>query len=62
MNIGNYGGFLGLVLLVLDIWALINVLQSGTEMPKKVGWVVLILFLPMLGFLIWAFVGPRGTR
>jgi hypothetical protein len=62
MNIGNYGGFFGLVLLILDIWALVNVLQSGTEMPKKVGWVVLILFLPLLGFLIWAFAGPRGRK
>ena len=62
MNIGNYGGFFGLVLLVLDIWALVNVLSSGTEMPKKVGWVVLILVLPLLGFIIWAFAGPRGKR
>lgn len=62
MNIGNYSGFLGFVLLVLDIWALVNVLQSGTEMPKKVGWVVLIVFLPLLGFLVWAFAGPRGRK
>ena len=58
----NYGGFFGLVLLVLDVWAIVSVIQSGSDTPKKVGWIVLILVLPLLGFIIWAFAGPRGKR
>jgi hypothetical protein len=61
MDFGNYG-FFGLVLLVLDVWAMINVVQSSAETPKKVGWVVLILVLPLLGFILWAFLGPRGKK
>ena len=58
----NYGGFFGLVLLVLDVWAIVSVIQSGSDTPKKVGWIVLILVLPLLGFLIWAFAGPRARK
>ena len=60
--IGNYGGFFGLVLLVLDVWAIISVIQSSSDTPKKVGWIVLILVLPLLGFIIWAFAGPRAKK
>jgi hypothetical protein len=55
-------GVFGIVLLALDIWAIINVVQSRGDTPKKVGWIVLIVVLPLAGFLVWAFVGPRESR
>ena len=55
-------GIFGIILLALDIWALLNVIQSSTETPKKVGWIVLIVVLPLLGFIIWAFAGPRTRK
>lgn len=54
-------GLLSLVILALDIWAIINVLKSGAETGIKVLWVLLILFLPVLGLIIWALAGPRGN-
>jgi hypothetical protein len=54
------GGFLGFVILVLDIWAIIRVVQSGASTGIKVFWVVLILMLPVVGLIIWWFVGPKG--
>lgn len=61
MNFDNMG-FFGLVLLILDVWAIVSVIQSASDTPKKVGWIVLILVLPLLGFIIWAFVGPRARK
>jgi len=55
-------GIFGIILLALDIWALLNVVQSSTETPKKVGWIVLIVILPLVGFIIWAFAGPRTRK
>jgi hypothetical protein len=55
-------GFFGFVVLVLDIWALVSVVQSASDTAKKVGWIVLILFFPVGGFLIWAFFGPRPRK
>lgn len=55
----EYGGFIGLIVLALDIWAFINILQSGAGTGSKVMWILLILFLPIIGFIIWLFAGPR---
>jgi len=55
-------GILGLVVLALDIWAIINIVQSGVSTVGKVAWILLIVLLPFLGFIIWFFAGPRGSR
>lgn len=55
----GYGGFIGFIILVLDIWALVRILQSGASTGVKVLWIVIILFLPLLGFLLWLLVGPK---
>jgi hypothetical protein len=55
-------GLGGLIVLVLDVWAVINVVQSSGDMPKKVGWTVLILLLPVAGFIIWGLAGPRARK
>jgi len=54
------GGILGLIVLALDIWAIVNVMGSGASTGAKVLWIVLILLLPILGLIIWLLAGPRG--
>jgi len=54
------GGIFGLIILALDIWAIINIVQSGASTGGKVIWVLLVLLLPVLGLIIWLFAGPRG--
>jgi hypothetical protein len=54
------GSIIGLIILALDIWAIINVIQSGASTGSKVVWVLLILVLPVVGLIIWFFAGPRG--
>ena len=53
-------GLIGLIILIADIWAIVNVFQSGAGTAGKVLWIVLILILPLLGLLIWLLAGPRG--
>ncbi|WP_320178669.1 PLDc N-terminal domain-containing protein [Roseovarius pacificus] len=55
-------GLGGLILLVLDIWAIISVVGSGASTGRKVLWVLVILLLPLLGFIIWLIAGPRAAR
>ena len=50
---------LGLVILVADIWAIIQIVSGKDETIKKVLWVVLILFLPLLGLLLWYFLAKK---
>lgn len=54
------GGLLGLIILVLDVWAIIKILDSGASTGSKVLWVVIIVLLPLLGLIIWLLFGPKG--
>ena len=53
------GGLLGLVVLVLDIWAIIRVIGSSASTGSKVLWTLLIIFLPLIGLIVWWFAGPK---
>lgn len=54
-------GIGGLIVLILNIWAIVKVIQSGAPGLNKVLWILLILVLPVIGFIIWFFAGPKGT-
>ena len=59
INFG-YGGILGILVLIGDIWALINILQSSAPNDKKLLWVIVVVLLPLLGLILWYFLGPRN--
>ena len=50
---------LSIVIFVLDIWAIINVLGSRAGGVEKLLWTLFILFLPVLGLIVWFFAGPK---
>jgi len=53
---------LGLVILIVDIWAIIKTLQSPVTPGTKILWVVIIFLLPVVGVILWYFLGPRAGR
>jgi hypothetical protein len=55
-------GIGGLIVLVLDVWAIVSIVGSRAGTGAKVGWVLLVLLLPLLGFIIWLLAGPRADR
>jgi len=50
---------IGIIILIADIWAIINIIQANTSTGAKILWSLLILILPVIGLLIWFFAGPR---
>jgi hypothetical protein len=52
------GGLLGLIILILDVYAIVKVAGSSASAGAKVLWIVLILLLPVFGFLLWLLAGP----
>ena len=52
------GGLFGLVVLVLDIYAIVKIVGSGASTGAKVLWILLILLLPVVGFILWLLLGP----
>ena len=58
----GYNGILGLLVLVGDIWAVINILQSSATNEKKLLWTLVVVLLPLLGLILWFFLGPRDRK
>ena len=50
------------LVLIADIWAIVNILQGGADTEKKVLWTIVVILLPVLGFILWFFMGPRTGR
>ncbi len=58
----QYQGLWGLLVLIADVWAIVNIVQSAADTGRKVLWVVLVIVLPVVGFVLWWFLGPRTGR
>lgn len=48
----------GVITLLLVIWAIIGILQSSAEPVTKLIWVLIVLALPLVGFVLWFLIGP----
>jgi hypothetical protein len=53
-------GLGGLVILILDLWAIISIIGSTATTGKKVLWCLAVILLPILGFIAWLIFGPRA--
>jgi succinate dehydrogenase/fumarate reductase cytochrome b subunit len=51
----------GILILAVDIWAILNVVQSRASTTEKVLWAVGIVVFPLLGFIAWLLFGPRAA-
>ncbi len=52
----------GILIFVLDVWAIASIINSKVETGTKVLWILLVLLLPLIGFLVWYFAGPRPAK
>jgi hypothetical protein len=57
--VGAMKGLISLAILVLDIVAIIDVIKSSMDTGKKVLWIILILILPVIGLLLYFFIGRK---
>ncbi|MCB1859327.1 MAG: PLDc N-terminal domain-containing protein [Gammaproteobacteria bacterium] len=55
-------GVLGLTILDIDMWAFIRTLESRVSRSNKVWWSLIIIFVPVLGLLLWCFLGPPSRK
>lgn len=52
-------GLLGFIILIFDIFAILKIVESRVSTVKKLVWILVILFLPVLGLILWWLAGPR---
>ena len=46
---------------VLDIIAIVSIFKSGAETGTKILWLLLVIFLPVIGMILYFLMGP-GRR
>ena len=46
-------GLLGLIILALDIYAVINILKESWSDLKKVVWILLVILFPVIGMAVY---------
>ena len=53
---------IGLLILVLDIFAIIKIVQSSASGTEKILWILGVLFFPVVGLIVWFFAGPGSKK
>ena len=53
------GTILGLVILILDIVAVVSVLNSTMDTGKKGLWIIVIILLPVIGMALYFLIGKK---
>ncbi|MEQ8651266.1 MAG: PLD nuclease N-terminal domain-containing protein [Kiloniellales bacterium] len=56
----EFGGIMGVIALILFIYAALKIFKSDASDMAKALWIVFILLVPILGFIIWLLFGPAG--
>jgi hypothetical protein len=57
MNLGS--GIGGVLLLIAVIYAIVNIAGSSATSGAKALWIVLVIVLPLVGFILWLLLGPK---
>jgi hypothetical protein len=53
------GGILALACLAAWIWALVDILKNEFIGPNKLVWLLLVIFLPLVGVICYYFIGTK---
>jgi hypothetical protein len=53
-------GLFGLLVLIADVYAIVNIFQSNASTGAKAIWIVAVLVLPIIGFIAWFLAGPKA--
>jgi len=65
LGYSNMGGFkgasiCGLIILVLDVLAIIEIVNSNRDSTSKLIWCLVIFFMPLIGLALYYFIGRKG--
>ena len=53
-------GIFGIIHLALVIYAALQIFNSSADTMKKIIWIVIVAVFPLVGLIVWFFLGP-GT-
>ena len=55
-------GIIGLLILILDIYVIMLIVQGSGDFGIKLLWIIVVLVLPLLGPILYFLIGKGGAR
>lgn len=53
------GRLISLIILVIDVVVILDILKSNRDTEKKVLWIIAVIFLPIVGPVLYYFIGRK---
>jgi hypothetical protein len=53
------GRLISLAVIVLDVIVILDILRSNKDMEKRVLWIIAVIFLPILGPILYLVIGRK---
>jgi len=53
------GRLIYLIVLVIDVIVVMDILRSNKDMEKKILWIIAVIFLPILGPVLYYVIGKK---
>jgi hypothetical protein len=53
------GRLIGLLILVVDVIVIVDIIQSNKDLERKVLWAIAVIFLPVLGPILYYLIGKK---
>lgn len=50
---------ISLLIIVIDIIVILDILRSNKDSEKKILWIIAVVFLPVIGPILYYFVGKK---
>lgn len=48
-----------LIVLIIDVMVVMDILRSNKDMEKKILWIIAVIFLPILGPVLYYVIGKK---
>lgn len=55
-------GIWGIVHLALVVYAALQIFNSSADIAKKILWIVIVAVFPLVGLIVWFFIGPGSPK
>lgn len=53
------GRLLYLIVVIIDIIVIVDIIRGNKDMEKKVLWIIAVIFLPILGPILYYVIGKK---
>jgi hypothetical protein len=53
------GRLISIIILIIDVVVILDIVRSNKDTEKKVLWIIAVIFLPILGPILYYFIGKK---